>query len=57
MQASRISNTMLNRCHAAHAVQAFDFSVSFICWGDASVVRGRCQKEGGKVRMHEERGQ
>lgn len=44
MQASRISNAMLNRSHAAHAVQAFDVSVSFTFWGEARVVRGRYQK-------------
>lgn len=44
MQASRISNTMLNRSHAAHAVHAFDVSVSFTFWGEARVVRRRYQK-------------
>lgn len=54
MQASRISNAMLNRCHAAHAIQASDFSVSFTCCGEAGVVRVKYQKEGGKERMHGE---
>lgn len=53
MQASRISNAMLNRCHAAHVIQAFDFSVSITRWGESRVVGRRYQKEGGKGGMPE----
>lgn len=49
-QTSRVSNAVLNGCHAAHV------SASFTCWEEARVVVGRHQKEGDERRMREEEG-